>query len=96
MALTPDDVSKVAHLARLEVTGDELESIASQLTSIIDFVEKLGEINTDGVEEMAHPLDIHSVLRDDSKRSSLTRSQALQNSPNSDHEFFLVPAVMAK
>lgn len=96
MELSQDDVAKVAELARLELAGEELELMASQLATIVGFVEKLAEVETEGVEEMAHPLDLHSVLRDDENRPSISREQALSNAPNQDGEFFLVPAVMAR
>ncbi len=96
MNLSQDDVRAVAVLARLEFSDDELVEFTSQLGSIVTFVEQLGEVDTEGVAEMAHPLDVHSVLRVDQLRDGLTRGAALANSPSHDEEFFLVPPVMAR
>lgn len=94
MELTTEDIRKVATLARLEFDGAELTSFSEQLTKIVSFVEKLGEVDTAGVEEMAHPLDLHSVLRNDDQLPGLTREQALANAPQHNDEFFLVPPVL--
>ena len=94
--LTREDVEKVAALARLEFTEDEVQEFTQQLGKIVVLVEELNEVDTEGVEEMAHPLDVHTVLRDDAQRSGLSREQALANSPSSDGDFFLVPPVLGR
>ena len=96
MALSRSDVEKVAALARLDFEPAELETFTDQLGKIVSFVEQLSEVNTEGVEEMAHPLDVHSVLRSDTHCESLPRDKALQNAPNQDGEYFLVPPVFAR
>lgn len=94
--ITRADVEKVALLARLEFPEAEIGEFTEQLGRIVAFVERLNEVATDGIEEMAHPLDVHSVTRADNLQASLTRQQALVNSPNHDDESFLVPPVMAR
>ncbi len=96
MSLTPEDVKKVAVLARLEFSDNELTVFTEQLANIVTFVEQLAKVPTDGVEPMAHPLDVHSVLRNDELRKGLDRDAALSNAPNHDDACFLVPPVMAK
>lgn len=96
MDLTKDDIQSVANLARLEFSSSEIDEFTDQLQKIVTFVEKLNELNTEGVEEMAHPLDVRSVLRNDELESGLTRDSALSNSPNHDQECFLVPPVFAQ
>lgn len=96
MQLSREDVRKVADLARLEFSDAELDLLTEQLGKIVSFVEQLGEVDTSGVEEMAHPLDVHSVLRPDQLGQSLSRDDALANAPSRDDECFLVPAVMAR
>ena len=96
MSLTLEDVKKVAVLARLEFSESELAVFTEQLGNIVAFVEQLSQVPTDGIEPMAHPLDVHSVLRADEGRPGLTREAALSNSPNHDDTFFLVPPVMAR
>ena len=96
MSLTLEDVKKVAVLARLEFSDSELAIFTDQLGKIVEFVEQLSQVPTDGIEPMAHPLDVHSVLRADEQRLGLTREAALSNSPNHDDSCFLVPPVMAR
>ncbi len=92
--LDRDDIQKVANLARLEFSESELGEFTEQLKKIVSFVEQLNEVETDGIEPMAHPLEIHSVIRADHQCDGLTREAALSNSPNHSDEFFLVPPVM--
>ena len=94
--LDRESVEKVALLARLEFSQQEIGEFTEQLGRIVDFVEQLQQVDTTGVDEMAHPLDLHGVLRPDVQRSGLSREAALANSPNSDEEFFLVPPVLGK
>ena len=96
MALSRQDVEKVSLLARLELTPAELDTMTEQLGQIVAYVELLSELNTDGVEPMAHALDVSNVFAPDTVRSSLDRSQALANAPASDGEFYLVPAVLGE
>ena len=65
MSLSLDDVRWVAHLARLDVPEQELAVLAGQLGAILDYVQQLQQLNTDGVEPLAHPLDIRDVFRPD-------------------------------
>lgn len=94
--LTVDEIRKVANLARLEFSESELVQFTDQLGKIVAFVEQLGEVDTTGIAPLAHPLEIHSVLRQDKHLAGLTREAALANAPNQDHEYFLVPPVMAR
>ncbi len=92
--LSNKDVAKVAALARLALSPAEVERMAGELSKIVGFVSMLGEIETGGVEPLAHPLDTHNVFRDDVPRDSLPRAAALQSAPRHDGECFLVPAVL--
>ena len=96
MKLTAEDVQKVASLARLEFTDAELQQFTEQLGNIVTFVEQLGEVPTEGIEEMAHPLDVRSVLRADEGSPGLSRQAALANAPSHDDECFLVPPVLGR
>ncbi len=96
MSLSRADVAKVALLARLELSSDELDVLTTQLGQIVGYVESLSELNTDDVEPMAHALDVHNVFAVDEVRPSLTREAALANAPHHDGEFFLVPAVLGE
>lgn len=94
--LTNDDIRKVAKLARLEFSESELVQFTDQLGKIVSFVEQLGEVDTNGVEPLAHPVEVHSVCREDQLRTGLSREATLANAPNHDEEFFLVPPVMSR
>ncbi len=93
MALTFDEVRKVAKLARLELSDADLATMQQQLSAILDYVGQLGELNTDGVEPLAHPLPVSNVFRDDELGVSLTPDEALANAPLRLADFFGVPAV---
>lgn len=94
--LTKEVVGRVALLARLEFSEEELGEFSQQMAKIVDLVDKLSEVDTAGVDELAHPLDLHSVLRIDEQQQGLSRDSALRNSPNHDSECFLVPPVMTR
>ncbi|WP_435006284.1 Asp-tRNA(Asn)/Glu-tRNA(Gln) amidotransferase subunit GatC [Tundrisphaera lichenicola] len=94
MSLTADEVAKVALLARLRLEPTELATFTDQLNSIVGFVELLGELDTTGVEPLAHGVEVRNVFRDDVEQPSLAREDALANAPQRNTESFLVPAVL--
>jgi aspartyl-tRNA(Asn)/glutamyl-tRNA(Gln) amidotransferase subunit C len=94
MALTRQEVLKVAELGRIRMTDAEVERIASQLSAILGYVDKLSQLDTDGVEPLAHALPIHNVLRKDEPRPSIPTDDALAGAPESAGDFFRVPRVL--
>ncbi len=94
MALSLEDVAKVAKLARLKLSDHELESLAGQLGRILDYVGILDELNVDDVEPMVHAVELSNVFRADELKPSLPRSAALANAPKTDGKYFLVPAII--
>lgn len=96
MSLTRQDVEKVALLARLKFAEAELEKITKHMVQIVQYVDKLSELNTEDVEPMAHALDIQNALAEDESRPSLSRNEVLKNAPKHDEEYFLVPAVLGE
>jgi aspartyl-tRNA(Asn)/glutamyl-tRNA(Gln) amidotransferase subunit C len=94
MSLTREQVNWVAHLARLELSAADLETMTRQLSSIIDYVTQLQQVNTDGVEPLAHPLPIQNVFRADEPKESLPVDEALANAPDRQGDFYGVPAVL--
>lgn len=94
MHITRDDIVKVASLAKLELADSEFELVADKFIRVLDFVAQLNQVDTMGVSEMAHPVDVHSVLREDELQTSLPRNVTLANAPKCDEEFFLVPPVL--
>ena len=91
--MTLDQVQKVAKLARLDLAGPDLARMQTQLSNILDYVDQLQAIPTEGVEPLAHPLPVHNVFRDDVPVLSLKPDEALQNAPVRYGDFFGVPAV---
>ena len=94
MALSSKEVLKVGTLSRIRLTPEEVEKFSSQLSGILDYVDKLRELDTQGVEPLAHALPIHNVLRPDEPRPGLTPEQALAGAPHADGYFFRVPRVL--
>ena len=94
MSLSADDVRWVAHLARLELSADELAVITPQLQAIVAYVDQLRQVNTEGVEPLAHPLPIQNVFRSDEPTPSLPVEAALANAPAREGDFYRVPAVL--
>ncbi|GAC1466101.1 MAG: Asp-tRNA(Asn)/Glu-tRNA(Gln) amidotransferase subunit GatC [Isosphaeraceae bacterium] len=94
MTLTNDDVAKVAILARLRIRPDELELFTEQLNTIFGLVAQLKETDTEGIEPLAHGVEVRNVFREDVLEPSLPRDKALANAPKRNSESFLVPAVL--
>lgn len=94
MSLTRADVEKVALLARLKLSAVEIDTLTAQLSQIVEFVEQLSELDTEGVEPMAHAVELSNVLADDTVAESLSREQALANAPKHDGQCYRVPAVL--
>jgi aspartyl-tRNA(Asn)/glutamyl-tRNA(Gln) amidotransferase subunit C len=92
--INPQLVQKVAHLARLDLSDSELEEFTAQLRSIIEYVEKINQLDTEGVEPLAHCLPVTNCFREDEARDSLEVEQALANAPMRDDAFFRVPKIL--
>ncbi len=94
MSLRKEDVEKIAHLARLKIVDNEIDGYARQLSNILDFVEQMNEVDTDGVEPMAHPQELAARLRPDQVTETDQR-EAFQNiAPTVENGFYLVPRVI--
>lgn len=87
-----EQVLHVARLARLRLTDDEIEQMTGELSSILDHIEKIGELDLEGVEPTAHVVELENVLRADEPRPSLPREAALAEAPDSDDVGFRVPS----
>ena len=92
--IEPDQVRRIARLARINLTPDELEQFANQLSDILNYVDQLSELNTQDVEPTTHPLKISNVFRQDQIGQSLSNEQALANAPCTHGDFFAVPKVL--
>ncbi len=88
------EVSHIARLARLKLTEDEIARFGRQLSSILEYMEKLNEVDTDHVEPTAHALAVHNVFREDEPARSLGVDRVLANAPVKVPPFFKVPKVL--
>lgn len=88
------DTEHIAHLARLRLTAEEKEKFGAQLNSILAYVEKLNEPDTNGVEPTSHVLALSDVMREDKARASLSRNEALMNAPDRNENFYRVPKII--
>lgn len=93
-SLTRADVEHVAHLARLGLTGDELDRLPAELNHILDQYVKLADLDTDAIPPTAQVIELENVLREDATRPSLPPEDALANAPERDGAFFVVPAIL--
>ena len=95
MSLTRQDVEKIAHLARLSITEQEMPVYVTSLSSIVDFVDELSRADTGGVQPMAHPLDgQHQRMRADEVTDSDQREKYQQNAPAVAAGLYVVPRVI--
>jgi aspartyl-tRNA(Asn)/glutamyl-tRNA(Gln) amidotransferase subunit C len=94
VSLTAEQVRWVAHLARLELSDADVARMTPQLGAILDYVDQLKQVDTEGVEPLAHPLKVHNVFRADEPGPSLPVDAALANAPSRHGDFFSVPAVL--
>ena len=94
--LAPDEVERIAHLARLSLTAEERDLYARQLTAVLQYAEQLREVDTEGVAPTSHPLALSAPLREDELRPSLPRNESLDQAPDADREagLFKVPRVL--
>ena len=92
--LTDDQVRHVAKLSRLRLADDEIHRMAEQLSAVLDYVSQLNELNVDGVEPMAHAMEMSNVLREDVAGPALSVDAVLANAPDKSPPFFKVPKVI--
>jgi aspartyl-tRNA(Asn)/glutamyl-tRNA(Gln) amidotransferase subunit C len=94
MSLNLDDVSRIARLARIEISPAEAEQTRNQLNAILDFVAQLQAVNTDGIEPMAHAVDVVQRLRVDSATEADRREAFQAIAPETEAGLYLVPKVI--
>jgi aspartyl-tRNA(Asn)/glutamyl-tRNA(Gln) amidotransferase subunit C len=98
MALTPQDIARIAHLARLELKADEASRMQSQINGFFDIVGKMRAVDTSGIEPLSHPvaaaMDVALRLRDDAVTESDQREANQQSAPAVERGLFLVPKVI--
>lgn len=94
MSLARNDVEKIAHLARLAVDGDELDPVAAGLSNILEMMEKMSVVDTQGVTPMAHPLHMVQPLRQDLVTEQDQRDLFQSIAPHTEDGLYLVPKVI--
>jgi len=96
MKLSKEEVKHIAMLSRLELKEEEVEKFQTQLSEILDFVEKLNELDTEGIDPKFQIIPPQNVLREDVSGVSLSREKTFMNAPETDKEYFIVPKVVKK
>jgi aspartyl-tRNA(Asn)/glutamyl-tRNA(Gln) amidotransferase subunit C len=98
MALSPDDIARIAHLARLELAPEESGRMLAQINGFFDIVERMRAVDTSNVEPLAHPVaafeDVHLRLRDDVADAAIDRDANERSAPAVERGLFLVPKVI--
>ena len=94
MKISQKDVVHVARLARLTVAPEELETLTEQMDAILGYVDKLNELDTAGIEPMAHAVPMSNAFREDENTPTIGIERALQNAPVSGDDCFTVPKVI--
>ncbi len=88
------EVARIAHLARLHLTPDELKSFATQLSSVLKHFNEIANIDTKGIEPLVTPTEVVQVLREDQYQASLGTEEGLSNAPEKSGNLFKVPPVV--
>lgn len=94
MSLKPEDVKKIAHLARLNVSDEDMSKYTQQLSNILHFIEQLNSADTSKVEPLAHPLELSQRLRDDAITEYDLREKFQRIAPQVEAGLYLVPKVI--
>ncbi|KIH76090.1 aspartyl/glutamyl-tRNA(Asn/Gln) amidotransferase subunit C [Geoalkalibacter ferrihydriticus] len=94
MKITSGEVEKVAGLARLALSADEIQALTSQMDAILSYVDKLNELDVADIVPTAHAVPVENALRDDQVRPSIGQDKALKNAPAAVNGCFRVPRVI--
>jgi aspartyl-tRNA(Asn)/glutamyl-tRNA(Gln) amidotransferase subunit C len=94
MPVTKKEVEKIAELAQLKFSEEELENFTPQMNEILNYMEKLNELDTENVEPLSHPVEQTNIFREDELKPSITTEDALKNAPAKDDNHFKVPKVI--
>jgi aspartyl-tRNA(Asn)/glutamyl-tRNA(Gln) amidotransferase subunit C len=94
MSIDRKTVEKVAKLARLELSPEELDRYGGQLGAILDYIAKLEKLDVKDLEPLAQAVEMHNVFRADEPKPCLPRDAALQNAPEKTADFFVVPKII--
>lgn len=94
MTIDNETVDKIAHLARLEIKDSEKQDMAADMNKVLDFMAKLNEVDTTGVEPLVYMTEVTNSIRPDVIKQEITREEGLENAPEQDGEYFRVAKVI--
>lgn len=94
MKINPEKALAIAALAKLDITPEKAAMLASQMNDILNYMDTLNALDTSNVVPMYTPLDQPGSLREDVVRNDVTRAQVLENAPETDGEYFIVPRIV--
>ena len=94
MKISTDEVGKIAHLARLEIDASQKEKMAEQLSHILQYIDKLKDVDVEGVKLFSDAAFMNNVLRDDELKVSPGPDVTLANAPQRDEDFYIVPRIV--
>lgn len=96
MKISKEEVEKLAHLARLEFSEEEKLSMQADMDKILGFVDKINELDLEGVEPLVYLNEDRNIMRADKVEQRITKDEALKNSPAKDSDYFRVPKVLKR
>lgn len=94
MKITKDEILHVADLARLDLDEASIDKFAGQIGTILDYVDKLNEVDTEGIRPTSHAISLTNAFREDEPKEHLERDQALANAPQKEEGAFVVPKII--
>lgn len=96
MEITNEMIDKLANLSKLQFEDEQKEEIRQDLSKIIAFVDKIEELDTEGVEPLVHLSKEINILREDEVEETISQAQALKNAPSKDSDYFKISTVLSK
>lgn len=96
MSVTIKDVGHIAKLAKLKFSDEEIEKLQSELNQVLQYIDKLNELNLDEVEPLENINPTENIFREDAVKPGITKEEALKNAPSKTDNFFKVPKVIDK
>ena len=94
MSINKEEISKIAHLARIKVSQTEADQVEKKLNGILALIEKMQEVDTESIEPMSHALNITQPLREDEVTEKDIRDKSLPLAPHTENSLFIVPQVI--
>ncbi len=94
MRISKEEIDHIALLARLNLSKEEKKLYGAQLSNILEYIEKLNELDTKNVEPTSHVITLNNVMRDDVLEDSLSREESLKNAPSRSEKFYRVPRII--